>query len=118
MKLLKEWVYKDSICAITEHDLFHTLNGYVSVTAEHKLFGKKYDELPEEFDLVHGGVTYSGDDLNYPVTSKGGLWWFGLDFAHAGDFVFLTRIEDSYSNVAIEEVIKETEKLADILFLI
>ena len=105
MKLLKEWIYKDSICAITENELVHILCGYASVTADHPLFGKKYHDI--EFHSIHGGLTYSGDALNYPViSSKGSFWWFGFDFGHYGDF-----------DVNIEDVVKEAEKLADILFL-
>ena len=33
---------------------------------------------------VHGGLTYSGGNENYPVESKDS-WWFGFDCAHAGD---------------------------------
>jgi hypothetical protein len=117
MELLKEWVYKDSICAITEHDLFHTFNGYASVTADHPLYEKDYNDLPEEFYDIHGGITFSGAELFCPLKSKGGLWWFGFDFAHAGDMDFFPRFSGYRNNVKIEEVIKEAEKLANILFL-
>ena len=41
-------------------------------------------ELSLLFD-VHGGITYSGPSV--PGSKPDGLWWFGFDCAHAGDFV-------------------------------
>ena len=34
---------------------------------------------------VHGGVTYSGGDQDYPAKSEDKIWWFGYDCAHCGD---------------------------------
>lgn len=33
-------------------------------------------------EMIHGGVTYSGDSL---IDTPVGHWWFGFDCAHAGD---------------------------------
>jgi len=38
---------------------------------------------PELVFDVHGGITYSRGEKNYPVESD--LWWFGYDCAHAWD---------------------------------
>jgi hypothetical protein len=60
--------------------------GYVGVTEGHKLHGKGYSDLDNELD-VHGGLTYSGHDGNYPVHNEDGVWWFvGFDCAHYNDF--------------------------------
>lgn len=43
-------------------------------------------ELPRVdvvFD-VHGGITYSDSNKEYPAPNNG-LWWFGFDCGHAGD---------------------------------
>lgn len=32
---------------------------------------------------VHGGITYSDSDAQYPIPSE--LWWFGFDCAHYDD---------------------------------
>lgn len=40
-------------------------------------------QTPEMAFDVHGGLTYSGGEPNYPVKSD--LWWFGFDCGHAGD---------------------------------
>lgn len=38
---------------------------------------------PEFYFDVHGSITYSGGDPNYPIKSD--LWWFGFDCAHCDD---------------------------------
>lgn len=38
---------------------------------------------PDCYFDVHGGITYSGGNKEYPVVSD--LWWFGFDCAHYGD---------------------------------
>lgn len=47
--------------------------------------GKDPDQLcsPEYVFEVHGGITFSGGNGEYPVKSD--LWWFGYDCGHAGD---------------------------------
>jgi hypothetical protein len=39
---------------------------------------------PSIFLNVHGGITYSNNDKNYPIANSN-LWWYGFDCAHAGD---------------------------------
>ena len=52
---------------------------YVGVPLAHPLAGHSYDDLSIE---CHGGLTYSnsGGD-RWPE----GFWWYGWDYAHAGD---------------------------------
>ena len=86
--------------------------GYVGVPKGHPLYGVSYSEQcdaltfpadesigkrgiipvfcsdgekasPEIVFDVHGGITYSGGNDEYPVESD--LWWFGYDCSHAGD---------------------------------
>jgi hypothetical protein len=40
-------------------------------------------QSPEIAFDVHGSLTYSGGNGDYPVASD--LWWFGYDCGHAGD---------------------------------
>lgn len=59
--------------------------GYGGVPKTHRLHGvESGTEYDESMCDVHGGVTYSGGDEDYPVKSDG-LWWFGFDCAHYGD---------------------------------
>ena len=78
------------------------LCGYVAVDEDHPLFGcdyseenNKYNKSPEELIDVHGGVTFSGDDL-IDVSHKEKHWWFGFDCGHAGDGMagYLSGISD------------------------
>jgi hypothetical protein len=81
-----EWVqyisgYK---CRIVRNPTTGTLCGYVGIPKEHRFFGVGYDEdrdkeLGDIADHVHGGLTYSAEDAD-------GLWYFGFDTAHHGDF--------------------------------
>lgn len=52
--------------------------GYVRLPVDHKLYGKKYDEI-DGIVNVHGGVTFVGalEDANG--------FYVGFDCAHAGD---------------------------------
>lgn len=44
------------------------------------------DSLPFSlYTRVHGGINYADADENYPSPNKG-LWWFGFDCGHAGDY--------------------------------
>jgi len=51
-------------------------------------------ENPRVGDLfdVHGGITFSGGQPDYPVQAE--LWWFGYDCAHAEDARDLSEIPD------------------------
>jgi hypothetical protein len=50
----------------------------------HRAAGLSQDEAPNI--PCHGGVTYSDHFL--PVSPIGGWWWYGWDYAHAGDAIF------------------------------
>ena len=65
---------------------------------------------------VHGGITYSGDRV--PGEKSDGLWWFGFDCAHAGDFVPKSYFEapDLFQGTVYrnyEYVRAQAERLAD-----
>lgn len=53
--------------------------GYVAVPKNHPFYGKDYFDIENDIE-VHGGLTFSGrlkDSNDY---------WFGWDYAHAGDY--------------------------------
>lgn len=63
---------------------------YIGVDIEHPLAGHDYDNLPIN---VHGGLTYArkGRGGYLPL----GYWWYGWDYAHAGDYVgYKTYVRD------------------------
>jgi hypothetical protein len=55
---------------------------YLGIPEDHPLAGFNCEELPIR---CHGGLTFSdeGDDKYYPK----GFYWYGWDYAHAGDFI-------------------------------
>lgn len=77
--------------------------GYVGIDKTNDLFEVNYhdDKIEEKID-VHGGVTFS-DFGNQYLDKK--LWWLGFDCAHYGD-------EWEWNE---EEVIKETERFAELI---
>ncbi|MEE3344287.1 MAG: hypothetical protein VZS44_09375 [Bacilli bacterium] len=69
---------------------FYVLNlgnhptAYVEIPKTSKLFGKHYDDIDI---LVHGGLTYSDDELRTSENTKmTNSWFIGWDYAHAGDY--------------------------------
>lgn len=59
---------------------------YVGIPIDHPLAGFGYDDLPLE---CHGGLTFSG--AGHKSKEGGsiwpeGFWWYGWDYAHAGDY--------------------------------
>lgn len=66
--------------------------GYVGVTRGHPAYGKGYDDVDAS---AHGGLTFAGgcqpgaEDHGICHAPGEGepddVWWFGFDFAHAGD---------------------------------
>ena len=82
-----------------------SLCAYVGVPKDHPLWGMQYDDLPLQ---CHGGLTYSGEG------GKGlpeGFWWYGWDYAHAGDFAILprsARLGSGDKQWTVEEVYKDS----------
>ena len=59
-----------------------SINAYMGVPQNHPLWGFDYDSIPLD---VHGGLTYASEGKgHWPA----GWWWYGWDYAHAGDDVF------------------------------
>jgi len=79
-----------------------SLCAYVGAPINHPLAGHDYTDLPIG---CHGGFTFSarGDDGSHPK----GFWWYGWDYAHAGDGRFydnpLSRHEKKWLVKDVEE---------------
>jgi len=85
-----DWITSAGLRAIVIFGRLGFHCGYVGVPSSHPLFGVKYSEpsqrygkAPEDMFDVHGGLTYSGGEDDFPVESD--LWWFGYDCGHLGD---------------------------------
>ncbi len=146
--------HNNLICCIQRMRWSGNLNGYVAVSKDHALFGKKYsdkikvneepkfngnyigllctaldidkEENTYSIDMaidVHGGLTYSENELNgIDKELFGELWWFGFDTLHSGDLKpFQTEIDKRFphSNDVyrdFEYVEKQTIQLAEQLY--
>lgn len=70
-----------------------------------------YEDVPAE---VHGGLTFSGEGLHDEIDTEDKVMWFGFDCAHAGDEIKgMANIGGSGHFWTEEEVVEETEKLAE-----
>jgi len=58
-----------------------SLCAYLGVPSDHPLAGHNYDDLLVD---CHGGLTFAGSGENWPT----GWYWYGWDYAHAGDYCF------------------------------
>ena len=68
-------------------------------------------ESPGCYFNVHGGLTFSGGDKNYPAESDD-LWWFGFDCAHYGDGLMGRSEYEEFPVRSTEYVSSECENLA------
>lgn len=75
------FMYKGYRCVVVGINAGHRC-GYVGLPRGHKYYGEDYDDIPID---CHGGLTYSRDNPNYPVTNNEGLYWIGFDCAHYDD---------------------------------
>ncbi len=64
-------------CVIKKTPMGH-LCGYVGVDKDHPYYQMHYDDVDVD---VHGGLSFAGE------LDDSGLWFFGFDCAHAGDYV-------------------------------
>lgn len=80
---------------------------YIEIPKGHKLYQKNYDDI---YINVHGGLTYSDDNL---MGIKSENWFIGWDYAHYDDYVgFYEDLPDSLKNNNLkrwttEEIIEE-----------
>lgn len=93
-------------CLIIRHTEFGSLNGYVGVGQDHRLYGSHEDDVNAS---VHCGLTFHGqaltldnrlEELRAPIMGEN-IWWFGFDTSHYGDFAPGLRAQlDRYGSLA------------------
>jgi hypothetical protein len=81
MNIEANWTTQSGLpAAVVIHPAGHRC-GYVGVPESSTHYEQHYDELAVQ---VHGGLTYSGGNDDYPV-ERSDTWWFGFDCAHSQD---------------------------------
>jgi hypothetical protein len=96
--------YEDGIHVLVMRGPF-SLCAYLGIPQGHPLAGFNYEDIPLR---VHGGLTFGkeGDGDWRPA----GEYWYGWDYAHAGDFAFYDLV---YQN-AIQKMTAKDHKWARI----
>lgn len=79
----KTFNYKGYSCFIHRHAELKSLCGYIEIPEGHVAFKKEYDDLTNI--EVHGGLTYSHNQLSLEACKEG--WYLGFDCAHCMDLV-------------------------------
>jgi len=102
-------------CVIRRVEWSGHLNGYVGVKEGHPAFGKHYEDLDEEIDDVHGGLSLSNQGKLALSRDDHDVWWVGFDTMHLYDIqpsrsLQVVYPESSYKGVAYMEI--ECLKLA------
>lgn len=112
----KVWEYKKRKCVIIwVHSHFCA---YVETKLKNISYSEKFGESftsPEYNIDCHGGVTFSGEIKEL----KDDKWYFGMDFAHYGDYVDMSYVAPNFSSMedghrwTLEEVQYETERMCN-----
>lgn len=82
-----------------------SLCAYVGIPAEHPLAGHSYDDLPVQ---VHGGLTYARAATESNSFLPEGMFWYGWDYGHSGDFSFYDKAGDSGKHWTPAEVVSDS----------
>lgn len=60
--------------------------GYVAIPKSHVLYGKSFFDINKEYKFdVHGRLTYSDMQGDYPIKNDKNYWWIGFDCCHSFD---------------------------------
>ena len=84
-----------------------SLCAYLGVPKDHPLWGMHHTDIPLQ---CHGGLMSSGEG------SPEGFWWYGWDYAHAGDFAIFdgpTHLSSGAKKWTVEEVKEDTRGTID-----
>ena len=83
--IVKDWMTESGLRAVVYMTEMGHHCGYVGVPENHPAYGMDYSDDALEGIEVHGGLTYSSQNEDYPVTSETPIQWLGYDCGHAWD---------------------------------
>jgi hypothetical protein len=121
--IIRKWRYRGLLCEVilNKSEMSEWYCGYVAVERMHPYWGKNYDAAALSEIDIHGGLTFSSRGEKGSRWKNRKLWWLGFDCSHAWDETYtpeayhkykLTRNLNAHRWIE-EEVIHETEKLAE-----
>ena len=85
-------------------------NAYIKIPEGHPFYRKFYTDIDDK-NAVHGGFTFSDENLNKAYELKDG-WYLGWDYAHARDFISDEYLNDGHV-WTIKEIKAECERVID-----
>lgn len=94
--------YEYFICDLGTHP-----TAYVKVPKNNKAFGKDYFDLDID---VHGGLTYSKNELKFYKYSRKYNWFIGWDYAHIGDYVLFALFPND-KKYTLDEIIEDCKSV-------
>ena len=86
-------------------------NAYIKIPKSHPYYKKDYREIDNKY-LVHGGFTFSGEDLDKRYGLPEG-WYLGWDYAHSTDFINLPSHQLNGFRWTIKDIEKECKEVID-----
>lgn len=86
-------------------------NAYIKIPKSHPYYKKDYRKIDNR-NLVHGGFTFSGENLDKKYGLSEG-WYLGWDYAHCTDFINLPGHSLSGFKRRIEDIEKDCKEIID-----
>jgi len=102
--ILDKWTTKAGLEAMAVLLSEGYINGYVEVPKE--FYGKDWSSDIAQLINVHGGVTYTGNNLSFMDRDK---WYFGFDTAHASDGRDYCMVLDKMYDILDESEINDVK---------
>lgn len=86
-------------------------NAYIKIPEGHPFYKKDHLDIDNKC-LVHGGFTFSGEDLDKRFRLPEG-WYLGWDYAHCTDFINLSGHFMDGHKWKVEDIEKDCKEIID-----
>lgn len=86
-------------------------NAYVRIPKGHPYYEKDYGEIDSKC-MVHGGFTFSGEDLDKRYRLPEG-WYLGWDYGHRYDFINLHGRHLNGVKWMVEDIERDCKEVID-----
>ena len=86
-------------------------NAYIRIPKGHPYYKKDYIRIDDK-NLVHGGFTFNGENLDERFRLPDG-WYLGWDYAHSTDFVNLPNYRLNGFRWAVKSIERDCKEIID-----